>query len=89
MIFGLVLLWVIGMCFIYFFLTYFVIKFIFKKVLKRQIDPFILMSVILGLYTLVRVIQHLVYDQPITSELLVFAVSIMLFQKARKRLQNK
>ncbi|GIO56261.1 MULTISPECIES: hypothetical protein [Paenibacillus] len=61
------------------------IKLLFSKGLKRRLDPFILLSLILGLAAVARIVQCWIYGQPMPASLIMLFVSILLVGSSRRR----
>ncbi|OZB93008.1 hypothetical protein [Paenibacillus sp. XY044] len=61
------------------------IKFLFSKGLQRRLDPFILLSLVLGLAAVGRIVQSWFYGQPMTASLGILFVSILLVGQSRRR----
>jgi hypothetical protein len=65
------------------------IKLLFSKGLKRRLDPFILLSLVLGLAAIARIVQCWIYGQPMPACLIMLFVSILLFGSSRRRYLKK
>ncbi|MBB3130190.1 hypothetical protein FHS19_004895 [Paenibacillus rhizosphaerae] len=61
------------------------IKLLFIKGLKRGLDPFILMSLVLGLAAISRIIQCWIYGQPTSVSFIMLFISILLIGPSRWR----
>ena len=65
------------------------IQLLFSKGLKRRLDPFILLSLVLGLAAVAWMVQCRIYGQPMPASLIMLFVSILLVGSSRRRYLKK